>query len=80
MPQAPFCVGFAAETENVLEFAAQKRLNKKLPLIAANTATSAMGSDDNQITLIDDQGTHPLPRANKLHAARMLLTHIAQML
>lgn len=80
LPQAPFCVGFAAETENVLGYAAEKRIQKKLPLIAANSAMSAMGSDDNQITLIDDQGTHPLPRASKLEAARMLLQHVANML
>jgi phosphopantothenoylcysteine decarboxylase / phosphopantothenate---cysteine ligase len=52
LPNAPFCVGFAAETENLIEYASKKRIAKKLPLIVANDVTSAMGGDINTLTLI----------------------------
>jgi phosphopantothenoylcysteine decarboxylase / phosphopantothenate---cysteine ligase len=80
LPSPPFCVGFAAESEHLLEYAEQKRQRKKIPLIAANIATEAMGSDENHITLLDNKGTHPLPRASKIQVARWLLVHVAQML
>jgi phosphopantothenoylcysteine decarboxylase / phosphopantothenate---cysteine ligase len=80
LPHAPFCVGFAAESENVIEYAKQKRLSKKLPLIVANEVTSAMGSDNNQVTLIDDQGVHPLQAATKAMVAAQILEHISRML
>lgn len=80
MPDAPFCVGFAAESENLLEFAEEKRKRKKLPLIAANLAMDAMGKDESALTLLDDEGTHPLPHAPKLELARSLLQHVAHLL
>ena len=73
-------MGFAAETENVIEYAAQKRIAKKLPLIVANEVTSAIGSDQNQVTLIDDNGKHPLQRNSKSNIARQILDHISNML
>jgi phosphopantothenoylcysteine decarboxylase / phosphopantothenate---cysteine ligase len=76
----PFCVGFAAESEQVIEYATQKRLSKKLPLIVANEVTSAIGLDDNQVTLIDNNGNHTLTRASKSQIAYEILTHIANML
>ena len=79
LPNPPFCVGFAAESENLLQYAEQKRQTKKLPLLAANLVTEAMGSDHNTITLLDDQGTHPLPTAAKIELARMLMQHVATM-
>jgi phosphopantothenoylcysteine decarboxylase/phosphopantothenate--cysteine ligase len=80
LPNAPFCVGFAAETENLLEYAEQKRLRKKLPLIVANLVNDAIASDDNSITLLDKNGAHPLPRASKAELAQQLLSHIATLL
>lgn len=80
LPSAPFCVGFAAETENLLEYAEAKRLAKKLPLIVANNANDAMGSDENSVTLLDKNGAHPLERAPKIDIARLLLQHVAHML
>lgn len=80
LPNAPFCVGFAAETENLLEFAEQKRLRKKLPLIAANLVSDAMSSEDNSVTLLDKNGEHPLARAPKIEVARQLLQHMVKML
>lgn len=80
LPNSPFCVGFAAESENVIEYATQKRTTKKLPLIVANEVTSAMGNDDNQVTLIDDNGNHPLQRTSKVNIATEILNHIQRML
>ena len=80
LPNAPFCVGFAAETENLLEYAETKRKAKKLPLIVANLAKEALGSDENSVTLIDKNGAHVLPRAPKIQISKLLLEHIAKML
>ncbi len=80
LPSAPFCVGFAAETENLLEYAEAKRHAKKLPLIVANDANTALGSDENSVTLLDKNGAHPLLKAPKIEIARQLLQHIANML
>jgi phosphopantothenoylcysteine decarboxylase/phosphopantothenate--cysteine ligase len=75
LPDAPFCVGFAAESENLSESAEQKRRAKKLPLLAANLAQQAIGADDNELILFDDTGEHRLPRADKLTLARALVLH-----
>lgn len=80
LPNAPFCVGFAAETENILEYAEQKRLRKILPLLVANDANDALGNDQNSVTLLDKNGAHPLPLAPKIEIARLLLQHVAGML
>ena len=77
---APFCVGFAAESEKVAAHATQKRLKKGVPLIAANLAPEALGADDNAITLFDARGRHPLGRGPKIELARKLVAHIAAQL
>lgn len=74
----PYCVGFAAESENLAEYAEQKRQAKRLPLLVGNIAQLAIGSDDNELMLFDDNGIHALPRADKLTLARQLMHHIAQ--
>ncbi len=79
LPKGPFCVGFAAETEKVAANAKEKRARKKIPLLAANLAQAALGSDDNEITLYDDAGEHPLGRGSKLDQARKLIAHVAAM-
>ena len=73
----PFCVGFAAETNDVNENAEAKRRRKKVPLIVANRAQDAIGADESEVTLIDDSGTHPLPKMEKLALARRLVAEIA---
>jgi len=80
MKNAPFCVGFAAESERLAENARAKRAKKKIPLLAANLAQKALGAEDNDITLFDERGEHPLGRAPKLELARKLVAHIAGML
>jgi phosphopantothenoylcysteine decarboxylase/phosphopantothenate--cysteine ligase len=80
LPVPPFCVGFAAETENLDAYAQEKRAKKKLPLLAANLAQRAFGADTNELTLFDDRGRHLLPAAGKLALGRQLIAHIAAML
>ena len=78
LPNPPFCVGFAAESEDLAKYAEQKRCVKNLPLMVGNFAQQAIGSDDNELVLFDDSGSHVLPRAGKLTLARLLMQHIAQ--
>jgi len=75
----PFCVGFAAESEKLDEYAEAKRKRKHLPLLAANIAQDAIGSDESEIILFDDAGRHPLPKAPKIEQARRLIRHIARL-
>jgi len=75
-----FCVGFAAESENVEQYGAEKRARKGIPLLVANHAQSTFGADDNQVTLIDERGAagaKRLPRMGKLELARALVAEIA---
>jgi len=80
LPDPPFCVGFAAESENLIEYAEHKRRRKNLPLLAANLIQDAFGGDESELVLLDDKGAHPLPRASKITLARQLLRHVARML
>lgn len=77
---APFCVGFAAESHDLIQNAEAKRKRKGIPLLVANQAQDAFGRDDNEITLIDDAGRHALPRGSKGSLAQALVKHIAAML
>jgi phosphopantothenoylcysteine decarboxylase / phosphopantothenate---cysteine ligase len=79
-PKPPFCVGFAAETDDIVRNAEAKRRSKKVPLLIANRAQDAMGSDENEVTLLDERGAHPLPRMDKLALARRLVAEIASRL
>ncbi|MBI1397754.1 MAG: bifunctional phosphopantothenoylcysteine decarboxylase/phosphopantothenate--cysteine ligase CoaBC [Betaproteobacteria bacterium] len=75
----PFCVGFAAESERLDEYAEAKRKRKHLPLLAANLAQKAIGAESSEIVLFDDEGRHPLPEATKTVQARRLVQHIARL-
>jgi phosphopantothenoylcysteine decarboxylase/phosphopantothenate--cysteine ligase len=77
-PNAPYCVGFAAESQDVLKLAEEKRRRKRVPLIVANRAQDAIGNEANEVTLLDDSGSHPLPRLDKLTLARRLVAEIAR--
>lgn len=77
-PGAPFCVGFAAESEDLLANAEAKRQRKQLPLLVAND-TSAIGSAESRLHLLDDHGIHTLPAADKAVSGRWVVDHIAQL-
>jgi phosphopantothenoylcysteine decarboxylase/phosphopantothenate--cysteine ligase len=77
LPRPPFCIGFAAESEKLADNARAKRAKKNIPLIAANLAQEALGSDQNSLTLYDERGEHPLGSGPKLELARKLIDHVA---
>jgi phosphopantothenoylcysteine decarboxylase / phosphopantothenate---cysteine ligase len=76
----PYCVGFAAESENLLEYGAVKREKKGIPLLVGNIGHHTFGQDDNTIVLFDESGHTVLPRAGKLDLARQLVSEIAKRL
>ncbi len=78
-PSPPFCVGFAAESENVVEYARIKRQKKRIPVIIANQAMSAIGSDMNSVTIIDAEGDHEIKMATKTTIAHIIVAHIARL-
>ena len=73
----PYCVGFAAESENLVEHAKAKRERKGIPLLVGNIGPLTFGQDDNALLLVDAKGVRELPRAPKLTLARELMTEIA---
>ncbi|RYF01305.1 MAG: bifunctional phosphopantothenoylcysteine decarboxylase/phosphopantothenate--cysteine ligase CoaBC [Comamonadaceae bacterium] len=75
-----FCVGFAAESQNLLELASAKRLRKGVPLLVGNIGPATFGQDDNALLLIDAQGHRELPRASKRVLAQQLVADIARRL
>ena len=80
LPEPPLCVGFAAETRNLAEYAQKKRIAKKIPLIVGNLIEHGFGGDDNTLVLFDENGQLPLTPAPKLELARQLMAHIATLL
>jgi phosphopantothenoylcysteine decarboxylase/phosphopantothenate--cysteine ligase len=80
LKNGPFCVGFAAESRNLEEYAQDKRRRKNIPLIAGNLIQEGFGGDDNRLVLFDDDGTHPLAPAPKSVLARQLVEHVAQLM
>ncbi len=78
-PDAPFCVGFAAESGDLAAYAEGKRQAKRLPLVVGNLVQDGMGGDTNAVTLFDAAGAHPLPPGDKLSIARAIMQHIAEM-
>jgi phosphopantothenoylcysteine decarboxylase/phosphopantothenate--cysteine ligase len=77
---ALFCVGFAAESHDLLANAQAKRARKGVPLLVGNIGPDTFGQDDNALLLVDAQGSTELPRAPKLQLARQLVSEIARRL
>lgn len=80
LPNAPFCVGFAAESENVLENAREKREKKGVPMLAANLVQDAMGKPTNKLIIVDSEKETELPEMSKDKAAQMLVARLATLL
>ncbi len=80
LPQGPFCVGFAAETDHLLEHAQAKRRRKNVPLLVGNLAQRAMNAEDTELILCDEHGHTHWPAQDKLQAARKLVQAIAERL
>ena len=73
----PYCVGFAAESHDLLKHSREKLERKQVPLIVGNLGPATFGRDDNALVLVDSQGHRDLPQADKLTLARWLITDIA---
>jgi phosphopantothenoylcysteine decarboxylase / phosphopantothenate---cysteine ligase len=75
---ALYCVGFAAETQDLVAHARAKLARKGIPLIVGNIGPLTFGLDDNQMLLVDAEGVRELPRASKTVLARQLVAEIAR--
>ena len=80
LPGAPYCVGFAAESEQLLKFGKAKREQKGIPLLVGNIGHHTFGQDENELVLFDANGQTHLPRAHKQALARQLITTISERL
>jgi phosphopantothenoylcysteine decarboxylase / phosphopantothenate---cysteine ligase len=80
LPNTPYCVGFAAESENLLQYGEAKRLKKGVPLLVGNIGPQTFGLDHNELVLFDPHGHIRLPRASKTQLARQLINEIVQRL
>lgn len=78
LPKSPFCIGFAAESEKVLEYARAKRLRKGIPMLIANDVSQAMGKSTNQITIITDDEELSFPEKEKLQVAEEIVQSLAR--
>ncbi len=77
---ALYCVGFAAESENLLAHASAKRERKGVPLLVGNIGPATFGQDDNALLLVDAAGHRELARARKSVLARQLVAEVAHRL
>jgi phosphopantothenoylcysteine decarboxylase / phosphopantothenate---cysteine ligase len=78
MDSAPYCVGFAAESEHIIEYAQSKRIQKNIPLIIANHGPKTFGSEFNQASIISAEGVEHLPELHKAELAHQLISTIAR--
>ncbi|MCX7162856.1 MAG: bifunctional phosphopantothenoylcysteine decarboxylase/phosphopantothenate--cysteine ligase CoaBC [Betaproteobacteria bacterium] len=79
-PDAPFCIGFAAESRDLAAYAEGKRVAKKLELVVGNLVQDGLGGDTNAVTLFDAAGAHVLPAADKYQVARGIVAHFANLM
>ncbi|MDR2209812.1 MAG: bifunctional phosphopantothenoylcysteine decarboxylase/phosphopantothenate--cysteine ligase CoaBC [Azoarcus sp.] len=80
LPEPPFCVGFAAESQELDAYAEAKRRAKRLPMLVGNLLGDGLGGDENTIVIYDEEGRHPLPRAPKTYLAQRIVERIACLL
>ena len=80
LPRPPYCVGFAAESRDLLAHARAKRERKGVPLVVGNLGPATFGQDDNTLLLVDEHGHREIPTANKQALARQLVREIAERL
>lgn len=76
----PVLVGFAVETQNLVEYARNKLTGKKVDLIVANEASVGFGRDDTRVTLVSHAGEEPLLPMSKAEAADRILDRILALL
>ena len=76
----PFCVGFAAESNRVIEYAREKRIRKNIPMLVANQVDLAMGKNTNSVTIIDGQQEITLPQMDKDKVAMAIVKRLSELL
>ncbi len=80
LPDGPWCVGFAAETQLLSKFAHEKRLRKGIPMLVGNLAQHVMDADETTVSIFDDTGEHPIAPGTKYDVARLIVQAIAKRL
>jgi phosphopantothenoylcysteine decarboxylase/phosphopantothenate--cysteine ligase len=80
LDKALFCVGFSAESHDLLQHASEKRIRKGVPLMVGNLGPMTFGRDDNELLLIDANGVKTLERNTKEELARLLVADVAHRL
>lgn len=75
-PDAPFCVGFAAESRDLDTYAEGKLRAKGLQMVVGNLVQDGLGADDNVVVIYDATGRHPLERADKSVVAEQIVAHV----
>ena len=80
LPDRPYCVGFAAESQDVARHAREKLQRKNVPLVVGNLGPATFGRDDNTLLLVDAEGDRQIATADKLSLARELVREIANRL
>ena len=78
LPNKPYCVGFAAESEQLMRYGEEKRKKKGVPLLVGNIGHNTFGKDQNELMLFDESGHTHLPLADKLKLARQLIAEIVR--
>jgi len=78
LKNGPYCVGFAAESEDLIKNAKAKRKRKGVPLLVANVGPETFGRDENELVLVDESSEKKLARASKDHLAKQLVAEISQ--
>ncbi len=73
----PYCVGFAAETNDLERHAAEKRFNKNIPMLVANIGPETFGLDENELLVVEEKGNQRFARSNKLDLSRQLISLIS---
>jgi phosphopantothenoylcysteine decarboxylase/phosphopantothenate--cysteine ligase len=74
----PYCIGFAAESNDLEKHADEKRKRKGIPMIVGNIGPDTFGSDLNQLIVIDASGSKKIAKAEKLQLARQLIQLVAK--
>ncbi len=78
LKNAPYCVGFAAESEKLIQNGQEKRQRKGVPLLVGNIGHETFGMDENELILFDENGHTHIPRGDKQILAQQLITEIAK--
>lgn len=78
LENAPYCVGFAAESENLIDNARAKLAKKNIPLVVANLVQDAMNQDTTSVVFVERNDATVLNKATKEHVAQALIAKIAK--